>query len=149
MKFTITFELGKYYLNTEDNQKYELYLWTEGDKTYKDGSPKIHLRHKRFHEITGREYIAKRLVDQSLHTNGKYEFEFKPEEDHRTGLGWSEYMTEEEKTEYYQALKTIETIKKTCIERQKTPLTEADKLQRQIEKLMAQRQRLLDSEESN
>ena len=58
-------------------------------------------------------------------------------------------MTEEEKTEYYQALKTIETIKKTCIERQKTPLTEADKLQRQIEKLMAQRQRLLDSEESN
>lgn len=139
--FIIRFELGKYNLYIDD-KKYELYIWTEGDKTYSDGSPKLHLRHKELMTLTGRNYIAKRLIDNAIKTHGQFAFEYKNPEEHRSGLGWSEYMTAEEKQAYEAASKTIETIKAACIERSKKPLTEEEKLERRIAALMAKKAKL-------
>lgn len=89
---------------------------------------------KEAREICGRTYIR----EKHLENIDVYEFEDKTE--HRTGMsygGWKDRMTDEEKVQWTECEKLMETIKQNCLERKPKELTETEKLELQIAKLMA------------
>jgi hypothetical protein len=120
-----------------EGKEYEAYIWEEPGKYNKDGSKKYHVRMKDKkieQEIFGKyRYFSKPKVDASISEMGYHEF---GESIERTVGGWKEALTTEELAELKEAEETIERLKKVGMERKSTPMTEKEKLQRDIERMM-------------
>lgn len=125
-------ENNRFELTTENGQKFLCDLWFEKKTNeYHVKLPKDN--------GSGRTYIRlSRFKNTDI-----YEFETKTE--HREGMSygsWKDRMTDEEKTEYEKCLKIIENIEKICRERKPKELTEEEKLQKEIDRLIAKRDKL-------
>ena len=123
-------KLGNTYtLTTENGQTFTCGRWFE----QKSGHWHV-IVPKEARELCGRTYIREK------HFEDKTEYYFETKTEHRTGMsngGWQARMTEEEKVRYEEALEVIEQIKTECMNRRPKELTEAEKLELQIAKLMA------------
>ena len=120
---------GTYELELADGQTFTCTRWFE-----KKTNQWHILIPKEARNLCGRTYIRENHFDKST----IYEFETKTE--HREGMsygGWKDRMTDEEKLKYEEAERIIAEIKKACLERKPKELTEAEKLELQIAKLMA------------
>lgn len=87
---------------------------------------------KEAREICGRTYIREKYLED------KDEYLFETKTEHREGMsygGWKSRMTEEEKQQWLECEKLMETIKQNCMNRQPVELTETEKLEREIKKL--------------
>ena len=120
-----------------EGKEYEAYIWEEPGKYNKDGSKKYHIRMKDTkieREIFGKyRYFSKPKVDASISEKGYHEIE---ESIERTVGGWKEALTTEELAELKEAEETIERLKKVGMERKSVPMTEAEKIKRDIERMM-------------
>ena len=120
-----------YELITADGQTFICNTWTENknDKTY------VHVKlPKVASDITGRTYIRTSVVGEH------YEFDTKTE--HREGIGaggWKSKATPEELAEYEKCEQRMNEIKKVVSAR---TLSEEDKLEAEIARLMAKRDAL-------
>ena len=89
---------------------------------------------KEAREECGRTYIREKFLE------GKTEYQFETKTEHREGMSygtWKDRMTEEEKAQWVECEQIMEAIKQACMERKPKELTEAEKLELQIAKLMA------------
>lgn len=122
-------EEGKYILTTNDGQEFECTRW------YEKKVDKWHvLVPKEARDICGRTYIRESNFDNS----DIYEFETKTE--HREGIGsggWKARLTPEELEEYEAHEKRMEELKQMALSRPVKELTEEEKTQAQINRLMA------------
>lgn len=125
-----------------DGRTFELRLWTERKKR-PDGSIKemVHLIiPKEAQEICGRTYVRLSYFDNS----DIYEFENK--EEHREGLGnggWKSRLTDEERTEYESCEKRMEELKKIALSRPVRELTEEEKVEKELMKVLKKKSELL------
>lgn len=121
-------EEGKYILTT-DGQEFECTRW------YEKKVDKWHvLVPKEARELCGRTYIRESYFDNS----DIYEFETKTE--HREGIGsrgWKARLTPEELEEYESHEKRMEELKQIALSRPIKELTEEEKIQAQIDRMMA------------
>ena len=125
---------NEFVLYCEDGQEFMCSLWYE--KKIGDYHVRIPKEGK---EICGREFIRLSKFDNT----DTYEFETKTE--HRTGLsngGWKSRMTEEERVEYETLEKRMKMIEEVVKSRPVKELTEREKIELQIQRLMAKRDRL-------
>lgn len=122
-------EEGKYILTTTDGQEFECTRW------YEKKVDKWHvLVPKEARELCGRTYIRESYFDNS----DIYEFETKTE--HREGIGsggWKARLTPEELEEYESHEKRMEELKQIALSRPIKELTEEEKIQAQIDRMMA------------
>ena len=122
-------EEGKYILTTADGQEFECTRW------YEKKVDKWHvLVPKEARELCGRTYIRESYFDNS----DIYEFETKTE--HREGIGsggWKARLTPEELEEYESHEKRMEELKQIALSRPIKELTEEEKIQAQIDRMMA------------
>ena len=122
-------EEGKYILTTHDGQEFVCTRW------YEKKVDKWHvLVPKEAREICGRTYIREAFFDNS----DIYEFETKTE--HREGIGsggWKARLTPEELEEYEAHEKRMTELKEIALSRPVKELTEEEKLQAQIDRMMA------------
>ena len=122
-------EEGKYILTTTDGQEFECTRW------YEKKVDKWHiLVPKEARELCGRTYIRESYFDNS----DIYEFETKTE--HREGIGsggWKARLTPEELEEYESHEKRMEELKQIALSRPVKELTEEEKIQAQIDRMMA------------
>lgn len=116
-----------YQLVTETGETFECSTWFE---------KKTNAWHivvpKEAREICGRTYIREKYLEN------KDEYLFETKTEHREGMsygGWKSRMTEEEKQQWLECEKLMETIKQNCMNRQPVELTETEKLEREIKKL--------------
>ena len=127
-------EEGKYILTTTDGQEFECTRW------YEKKVDKWHvLVPKEARELCGRTYIRESFFDDS----DIYEFETKTE--HREGIGsggWKARLTPEELEEYESHEKRMEELKQIALSRPVKELTEEEKIQAQIDKMMARLMKL-------
>ena len=127
-------EEGKYILTTSDGQEFECGRFYEKKKDY------WHVViPKEARDICGRTYIRENKFDNS----DIYEFEDKTE--HREGIGtggWKSRLTEEEAEEYKMLEERMEELKELALSRPVKELTEEEKLEREIARLMAKRDKL-------
>ena len=117
-----------YTLTTENGETFTCTRWFE-----KKTNQWHILIPKDARKLCGRTYIRENHFDNST----IYEFETKTE--HREGMSygsWKDRMTDEEKVQWTECEKLMETIKQNCLERKPKELTEEEKLQLQIDKLM-------------
>ena len=128
MKNIITKINNEYILTTSDGQKYTCTRW------YEKKVDKWHvLVPKEAREICGRTYIRESYFEKS----DTYEFDTKTE--HREGIGnggWKFRLTPEELKEYNEHEKRMAELKELALSRPIPELTEEEKLQREIEKMM-------------
>lgn len=122
-------EEGKYILTTTDGQEFECTRW------YEKKVDKWHvLVPKEARELCGRTYIRESYFDNS----DIYEFETKTE--HREGIGsggWKARLTPEELEEYESHEKRMEELRQIALSRPVKELTEEEKIQAQIDRMMA------------
>lgn len=122
---------GKYIVEAENGETFEGKPWYEKktDKWY------IHLPKD---NSTGREYITKKLVDDS--PNKEYKFETKTSGPRSlSGGGWRSRLTKDELKTLEEAEKTIKSLKEVGLNRKpvKTDLTTQEGIEAEIEKLRA------------
>lgn len=117
-----------YILTVGDGQEFECSRW------YEKKVDKWHvLIPKEAREICGRTYIRESHFDNS----DIYEFETKTE--HREGLGnggWKSRLTEEELEKFNECERIMNELKEVALSRQPKELTEEEKIEREIAKLM-------------
>ena len=127
-------EEGKYILTTHDGQEFTCTRW------YEKKVDKWHvLVPKEARDICGRTYIRESYFDNS----DIYEFETKTE--HREGIGsggWKARLTPEELEEYEAHEKRMEELKQIALSRPVKELTEEEKIQAQIDRMMARLSKL-------
>ena len=125
-------ENGTYELTLENGKTFTCTRWLEkkpNKQMWHVIIPKGEAR-----DTCGRTYIRESYFDNS----DIYEFETKTE--HREGLstgGWKARLTEEELEEYEEHERRMEELKQIALSRPVKGLTEAEKLEAQIAKLMA------------
>lgn len=127
-------ENGTYVLTCENGQEFVCRRWYEKKKDYWHVCPP-----KEAVELCGRSYIRESFFDNS----NIYEFETKTE--HREGLGnggWKARLTPEELKEYQFMEQRMEELKKVALSRPAKELTEEEKLEREIQRLLEKKKRL-------
>lgn len=128
MKNRIEKNENGYILTTIDGQEFTCSRW------YEKKVDKWHiLVPKEAREICGRTYIRESYFDNS----DIYEFETKTE--HREGLGnggWKSRLTEEELEKFNECERIMNELKEVALSRQPKELTEEEKIEREIAKLM-------------
>lgn len=132
---------NEFILTLVDGREFTLKIFVEKKKNAEGEIREIeHLViPKEIREICGRTYVRLSMVKK----NGILYFENK--ENHREGLsngGWKARLTEEEKAEYEACEKRMEELKKIAIARPVKELTEEEKLDREIQRLLAKKARL-------
>jgi hypothetical protein len=119
---------GIYTLTTIDGQTFTCDRW------YEKKVDKWHVRIPvEAREICGRTYI------RESHFDDKNVYEFETKTEHREGLGnggWKARLTKEELEEYEAHEKRMAELKDLAMSRPIPELTEEEKLQREIEKMM-------------
>lgn len=136
MNRLVKLENGTYELTLENGTSYECKRWLEK-------KPNKEMWHiivpKEAREFCGRTYIRESYFDNS----DIYEFETKTE--HREGMssgGWKTRLTEEELKEYEEHEKRMNELKELALSRPVKELTEEEKTQAQIAKLLAKLEKL-------
>lgn len=129
-------ENGTYILTLENGTSYECKRWLEK-------KPNKEMWHvivpKEARDLCGRTYIRESYFDNS----DVYEFENKTE--HREGLssgGWKTRLTEEELKEYEEHERRMEELKQIALSRPVKELTEIEKTEAKIAKLMKELEKM-------
>lgn len=129
-------ENGTYVLTCENGETFVCRRWEEVKKDKRMWHIVVP---KEGRDLCGRTYIRESYFDNS----NIYEFETKTE--HREGLGnggWKSRLTQDELEEYQSLEQRMEELKNIAMSRPVKELTEEEKLEKEIQRLLEKKKRL-------